>query len=325
MDPEPGRFPDLGRDLELINAALDEHLKSRVELAEKIAAYSVLGEGKRLRPVLFVLCSRLCGCRGEDVYRYSVIFEYVHAASLLHDDVLDNADLRRNKPSAARVWGNHAAVLGGDFLNARAFELCVECRSLELMEMLAECGRQMAEAQMLELANTQNWEMTRDLYMEVITGKTAALISAACACGGIMAGAGESEVGSLRRFGLHLGIAFQLIDDLLDYTSTEEVFGKPVGKDLREGKITLPLILAMEGMDRGMVGELSRPFKTGQATEEDYKRIIKLVRHSGGLADIRAEARVQAELAARELEVFPDSRTRRDLLALNSYLLSRSF
>ncbi len=324
MDPEPGPLPDLREDLEHINRALESHIESGVELAESIAAYSVLGDGKRLRPLLLVLCSRLCGYTGGNVYRYSVIFEYIHVASLLHDDVLDNAELRRKKPSAARVWGNHAAVLGGDFLNARAFELSVECGSIRLMETLAESGRRMAEAQMLEFANTHNWEMTRDVYMEVITGKTAALISAACASGGILAGASETEVEDLRRFGLHVGITFQLIDDLLDYTSTEGVFGKPVGKDLREGKVTLPLILALARMGTERARRLSERFKAGRATEDDYTLVLESVRGCGGLDVIRDEAGRHVNLAARALEAFPDSRARRDLLALNRHLLSRS-
>ena len=312
-------------EVERIHGALEEHLSSRVPLVEEIARYSMLGAGKRLRPLLFVLSARLCGGRGENLYRYAVIFEAIHAASLLHDDVLDNAEFRRKKPSASRVWGNHAAVLGGDFLYSRSFSLAVECGSRPFMEALTRTTTRMAEGQMLELTHTNNWSLTRDEYMEIIAAKTAVLISAACACGSIIAGAGDRESDALGRFGLSLGTAFQLIDDLLDYTATQEVVGKPVGKDLREGKITLPLIRTLDliGKDEALL--LQERFRNGNPSEEDYDRVIRRVRGSGSLEEIQQEARSHVLQAEDALNAFPDSPVRRDLLTLNRHLLTRSF
>lgn len=325
MDADRQVLNGFDRELVRINNALARQVNSRVSLIEEISRYSVLAEGKRLRPLLFVLSSRLCGADRDDLYSFSVIFEMVHAASLLHDDVLDNAEFRRKKPSAGRVWGNHAAVLGGDFLNAKSFGLAVEIGSRSFLEILSRTATRMTEGQMQELEHTHDWAMSRDQYLEIITAKTAVLTSAASACGAVMAKAGEQEVESLSRFGLNLGIAFQLIDDLLDYTSTEDVFGKPVGQDLREGKVTLPLIRAVADMDRSRVRAWEDRFKRGHASEEEIDRMIERVRRHPGLEEIRAEARTYVERAAGDLDAFPDSPAREDLLALNRHLLTRRF
>ena len=229
-----------------INEELEKALSSRVPLLEEIGNHTLLGHGKRLRPLFFVLSCELCNYRGEDRYRLSSIFEYLHAASLLHDDVLDNAEIRRNKPSANRFWGNQAAILEGDFLYSASSEIAVDSNNLRFLKRLTETTKQMAEGQALELIHTNDWETTKEAYMDIITAKTAVLISAACACGAIISGAGRGPEASLGDFGLSAGIAFQLMDDLLDYTSSEAVFGKPVGKDLKEGKITLPLIYSVK-------------------------------------------------------------------------------
>ncbi|MGM0663853.1 MAG: polyprenyl synthetase family protein [Thermodesulfobacteriota bacterium] len=324
-EPGSGAPSPFEADLAKINTALEGHLSSRVPIIEDIARYSVLGQGKRLRPLLFVLSARACGRDGEDLFRSSVIFEIMHAASLLHDDVLDNAEFRRKKPSAASVWGNHVAVLGGDFLYAKSSALALTCGSLPFLENITNSATTMAEGQMLELTHTNNWSLTREEYMEIITAKTAVLISTACACGAITAGAEEREKDCLGQFGLNLGIAFQMIDDLLDYTSTREVFGKPVGKDFREGKITLPLIRTLGGMEQEEAAELEERFKTGRAKDEDYQDIIRRVREDPSLDEIRAEARGYVERAAGSLESLPDVQARQDLLTLNQQLLTRSF
>ncbi len=312
-------------DLVKINTALEDHLSSRIPIIEDIARYSVLGQGKRLRPLLFVLSARTCGRDDEDLFSLSVIFEIMHAGSLLHDDVLDNAEFRRKKPSAARVWGNHVAVLGGDFLYAKSSALAVGCGSLSFLEIITDAAMRMAEGQVLELNHTNNWFLTHKEYMEIITAKTAVLISAACACGAIIAGAEKQETECLAQFGLNLGIAFQMIDDLLDYTSTREVFGKPVGKDLREGKVTLPLIRTLGGMEREEVAELEELFKTGKAEDEDYQSLIRRVREDPSLDEIRAEARAYVERATGALESLPDVQAKKDLLTLNQRLLTRRF
>ncbi len=328
-EPAPGPLAGPGgrfhADLAGINAALEEQLSSRVPLVEEIARYSVLGEGKRLRPLLFVLSARTCGLQGEGLYRSSAIFEMIHAASLLHDDVLDNAEFRRKKLSSPKVWGNHAAVLGGDFLNSKSVKLALECESREFLDILADTAMRMAEGQMLELTHTDDWDLTREVYMQIIEAKTAVLMSAACACGAVAAGAGQAEREHLGRFGMELGMAFQMIDDLLDYTGSEEVFGKPVGKDLREGKITLPLIQTLREMDPEEARAIKERFRPASAQEEAYRSLIQRVREAPGLEKIRVEARAYTERAAPALDLLPDVPARADLLALNRQLLTRTF
>lgn len=309
--------------LKEIEGALNQSLGARLPVVADIVQYSLLGAGKRIRPLLFVLSSHLCGYKGQDVYRLSTLFEYVHAASLLHDDVLDNADLRRRKPSARQVWGNSEAVLGGDFLYSAASAIAVECKNIELIGLLSEVMKRMVEGQFLELEHTHNWKITRAEYAEIITAKTAILMSAACTSGGVVAGADENTVKRLHHFGLSLGIAFQLMDDLLDYTSSEEVFGKPVGKDLKEGKITLPLVYFLSELDSAEVERLAEFFKGQKAAESDYADFIRRVRASGAIDKVRSEALKYIRMAGEVLDFFADSKVKQDLLELGGYVLAR--
>jgi octaprenyl-diphosphate synthase len=308
-----------------INAALDKPLCTRVPLIEEIGRHSLLGEGKRLRPLLFVLCAELCGYRGSEIYRLSTVFEYIHTASLLHDDVLDNAETRRRKPAARHIWGNAAAVLGGDYLFARASAVALECDERGFGKALSEATARMVEGQLLEMKHTHDWHLRKEEYMEIIVSKTAELMAAACACGGILAGAGTPAIKSLRDFGLNMGIAFQLMDDVLDYSSCEEEFGKPVGKDLREGKITLPLIYALSGMGQEEIDRIAEPFRNQKAEGDAYEGLIRLVRNRGVLDVIRSEARTYADAAEGFLMAFPDSTFRERLRSMNAYLLERNF
>jgi octaprenyl-diphosphate synthase len=310
---------------EKINIELEKTFQSQVPIISDILGHSLLGEGKRLRPLLFLLSCRLCGYRKEDAYRLSTIFECIHTASLLHDDVLDNAEVRRQKPSAKNLWGNMAAVLGGDYLYSRATAVAVGCNNRELYRILSETSTKMVEGQFLELGHTHNWWITKDEYMEIIISKTAALISAACASGAVIAGAEQELRDRLSGFGLNLGIAFQLMDDILDYTSSEEDFGKPVGKDLKEGKITLPLLYTLSGLEKGEIARLENLFKTGGADVRDYERLIAMVRNNGVIERVVAEARDYVNKAAQFLEIFPPSQAKEDMIALNSYMAERNY
>jgi octaprenyl-diphosphate synthase len=308
-----------------INEELDRGLNSRVSLVEDIGSHTLLGQGKRLRPLLFVLACRLCNYYGEDVYRISTIFEYIHASSLLHDDVLDNAETRRKKPSANHLWGNHAAVLEGDFLYSKATTIALDTNSLPFLRRIADAAMQMTEGQILELTHTNDWNTGKEEYMEIITAKTAILMSAACKCGAIFSQAGEEAEKSLERFGLNVGIAFQLMDDLLDYISSEEIFGKPVGKDLKEGKITLPLIYTLLKLEESQKKRFAELFKSHLATEQDYRNLTRLVRSNGALDQIRDEAQAYVNEAATCLKSFPDSLFKRNLLELNQYIIDREY
>lgn len=308
-----------------INRELKRTLNNRIPLIQNIAEYTVLGEGKRIRPLLFVLSSHLCGYERADVYRLSTIFEFIHAASLLHDDVLDNAELRRKKPSARQKWGNPAAVLGGDYLYTKASSIAIERQNFDILRVLNERTEQMVEGQFLELEQTHNWHIGKDEYLRIIIAKTGTLMSAACACGAAIAGASDEVMENLSGFGLNLGIAFQLIDDLLDYTSCQDTFGKPVGKDLREGKITLPLIYLLPDLDKAEVDRLEYLFKSSKASDRDLERIIRMVRNNGIIGRIRSEAEVYVQKASNYLEYFPESQNKEDLMGLNIAMIERDF
>jgi octaprenyl-diphosphate synthase len=311
--------------LERINGELDSVLNSRVGLIEDIGGHILLGKGKRLRPLFFLLSCGLCGYEGEDVYLLSTIFEYIHAASLLHDDVLDNGEVRRRKPSANYLWGNHAAVLEGDFLYSKAFSIAVKARNPHFMELLTDTTTRMAEGQILELIHTDDWNLQRAEYMDIITAKTAVLMSAACACGAIISGVRPENQDSLAKFGMNMGIAFQMMDDVLDYTSSEGVFGKPVGKDVREGKITLPLIYLLSDLGGPERKRLEDVFRGRRAENGDYGNLIELVRRNGALDRIRREAREYVDEAAQCLSRFPESSAKGNLLQLNSYIIERQY
>jgi octaprenyl-diphosphate synthase len=308
-----------------INEALDECLNSGVDLVVDMGNHCLLGKGKRIRPLLFVLSCHLCDYRDDDIYRFSTIFEYIHASSLLHDDVLDNSDTRRKRPSTNHLWGNHAAILEGDFLYSKALSIAVGTGSLSFLRMVTDTTTQMTEGQINELFHTDDWNTTREQYMEIISAKTAALISAACACGAILAGADSESEEALKRFGHNMGLAFQLTDDVLDYTSSEEVFGKPVGKDLKEGKITLPLIYTLSTVEKTEKKRFEDLFKSHRATEKDYRDLTGLVRTSGALDKIQGEALAYVEEAEDCLTGFADSPVKRNLFELNRYIIDRQY
>jgi octaprenyl-diphosphate synthase len=223
------------------------------------------------------------------------------------------------------VWGNSAAILGGDFLYSRSFQIAAAEGDPAFLDVLTRTTTIMAEGQIMELSHVHDWELTMETYMEIIDAKTAALISAACACGGIAAGAGPHEVDGLKRFGLNLGAAFQLVDDLLDYVATEKTFGKPVGKDLMEGKITLPLIYSLEQLEPSEIRGFQDRFKQGRAETSHHEQIIDQVRQSGALDRVRSDAEGFVTKAEDALSVLPDTPSLQNLRDLNRYLLERSF
>jgi len=309
---------------ERIDEELGKVLNSNVSLIEEVAQYSLLGNGKRLRPLFFVLSCQLCDYNNHDVFTLSTIFECLHAASLLHDDVIDNATVRRGRTSVNERWGSPAAILVGDFLFSKFSRMVVEKKHIELLKVLADTATRMTEGQVLELVNAHNWKLSRTEYLGIITSKTAALISAACAGGGIVAGAEETHIRSLRDFGLNMGIAFQIIDDVFDYTASVEETGKPIGSDLREGKITLPLIYALSRITQLERERLEEIFRSGEASENDYDEVTELVRSNGAIARCRRDAQKYVDRAAAHLRFFPDSLRKEYLLRLNQFIVTRS-
>ncbi len=306
-----------------INDELDLLLSSRIPLIEDIGTHSLLGPGKRLRPLLFILVCELCNYSKKDLYCLSTIFECIHTASLLHDDVLDNAEIRRKKPTANHLWGNHAAVLEGDFLHTTAIAMSIESENILFIKRVNNATKKMTEGQILELIHTDDWEISKKDYLRIITGKTAILISAACSCGAIISGADLQVVEKLGNYGLNLGIAFQLMDDVLDYSSTEEVFGKSVGKDIQEGKITLPLIYTLDALDITERKRLETLCKDPK--EEACLYLIDFVRKSGSMERIREEAQQYVDEAILCLDSFPASNVKDSFQQLSQFVIDRHY
>jgi octaprenyl-diphosphate synthase len=316
-------FARLDEDLQRIEEEINKNLQSSVPLIALVTRYIMRSGGKRLRPLLTVLAARLLNYQGNDHYGLSIVFEYLHAATLLHDDVVDNAELRRGRPSANTLWGNAAVVLVGDFLLATSFFLSVMSGNLKILRILSETTTSMAEGEILQLINSDNLEITEAEYIEVIKRKTAILISAACQIGAILAQADEEQEEALRRFGLNLGIAFQLRDDFLDYTGSEEEFGKPVGKDLQEGKITLPLIRALQSSNDGDRQSLVELIISDRDYEQIFAKVKRIIQDHQGLDYTDKLANRHITEAKSALSIFPESATRQSLLEIAEYVVTR--
>lgn len=310
-------------DLASIETALAEHLNPNFELVAKVAGHILFAGGKRLRPLLMILSARLCGYKGTDAAKFSIIFEYLHAATLLHDDVVDGGEVRRGTVSAHHAWDPPTAVLTGDFLLARALSLAALTGSADVIDAIASITEQMSQGEIEQMARKGDISLGQDAYMEVIRCKTAVLFEGACKVGALINGASRDQVDRLARFGHHLGIAFQMADDLLDYTLDTEVLGKKVGADLREGKMTLPLIHALcvaGAKDRSWIIDLiqSVDFSTQQ-----FKRLIDLLGHYGALDYTRQCASEHIHAAKSALAQFSDAPERSILEDIADYALIR--
>ena len=316
-------FAQLDEDLQRIEEEINKNLQSSVPLIALVTRYIMRSGGKRLRPLLTVLAARLLNYQGNDHYGLSIVFEYLHAATLLHDDVVDNAELRRGRPSANTLWGNAAVVLVGDFLLATSFFLSVMSGNLNILRILSETTTSMAEGEVLQLINSDNLEISEEEYIEVIKRKTAILISAACQIGAILGQAEEEQEEAMRRFGLNLGIAFQLRDDFLDYAGSEEEFGKPVGKDLQEGKITLPLIHALQSSNDGDRQRLVELITSDRDYEQIFGKVKRAIRNYQGLDYTDKLANHHITEAKSALSIFPVSPTRQSLIEIAEYVVTR--
>lgn len=297
--------PQIAEDFESVNRFILDHLHSGVPLVEKIGHYIVESGGKRIRPILVLLAARSCGYQGNQHISLAAVIEFIHTATLLHDDVVDTSDLRRGKATANAKWGNAPSVLVGDFLYSRAFQMMVELNSMPIMSVISNATNVIAEGEVLQLLNCKNPDVDEASYMKVILGKTAMLFEAATQTGGQIAGATAEQEEALRLYGRHLGIAFQLIDDVLDYQSSAEEMGKNVGDDLAEGKPTLPLIHAMKhGSDeqRQMIRQAIR-----RGGLEDLEPIRQAVIETGAIDYTFEQARDQVNSALAQLEQLPDT------------------
>ncbi len=314
--------PIIEPQFESVNDYIINHLGSNVPLVEKIGHYIVEGGGKRLRPLLVLLAANACNYKGKHHIPLAAVIEFIHTATLLHDDVVDNSDMRRGKDTANARWGNAPSVLVGDFLYSRAFQIMVEIGSMPIMEVISNATNVIAEGEVLQLLNCRNPDTTEEAYMQVIIGKTAMLFEAATEVGAILADSTDQQRDALRRYGHHLGIAFQLIDDVMDYLSTAEEMGKNVGDDLAEGKPTLPLIQAMKAGTEEERLLIRQAIRKGGL--EDLEPVMAAVKRTGSIEYTQQAAHNQANHAIDALSALPDSSFKETLTTLAHLAVKRS-
>lgn len=311
-------------EMQAVESQFKKNLASDVKLVSQVGDYVLSSGGKRIRPMLLLLCARLCSYNGDKHIELAGVVEFIHTATLLHDDVVDSANLRRGNRSANSVWGNQASVLVGDFLFAKSFSVMVGSESLKILQILSDTTTQLAEGEILQLINTCDLEVDEPRYLQVVRDKTAILIAAACQVAGVLAGVDETQEMALREFGLEIGTAFQLMDDALDYVADEEDFGKEKGHDLFEGKMTLPLIHAYSNSTELERVEISRIIEAEELVNQDLDYICALIDEKGGINYTRRKATERIERAKQQLNIFSDCEAKQALFTLADYVVSRN-
>jgi octaprenyl-diphosphate synthase len=317
-------FHLLGTDLDRVNRLIVERMQSPVALIPQLAGHIVASGGKRLRPMLTLGCARLCGYDGSRHIGLAAAVEFIHTATLLHDDVVDDSNLRRGRDTANAVWGNKPAILVGDFLFSRSFELMVGDGSLRILEILSRASATIAEGEVLQLMTQNDLQTTEAAYLEVVQGKTAELFAAASRIGAVVAERPPEQEQALDRFGRNLGIAFQLIDDMLDFSAQQTELGKSIGDDFREGKVTLPILLAFARGDEEERTFWRRALEEMDQRAGDLERAIELIGRRGALAETLSRARGYTATAIDALSIFDDGVERRALVEAARFATERS-
>ena len=310
-------------ELDSVEDRIHQNLTSSVTLVNTVAAHILNSGGKRIRPLLLLLCARLCGYAGREHHQLGSLVEFIHTATLLHDDVVDDADIRRGRQTARKVWGNQVSILVGDYLYSKTMCQVVEFRSQKINEVLAEACKKMAEGEVLQLYYNGNPAMPEGDYIKIVEHKTAGLIAASCRMGAILADASEEQQDCVFRFGQYLGIAFQVVDDTLDYTANGASLGKTLGQDLRQGKATLPLLHLLNHCSDRNRQMIKDRMETRTLTEGDLQRLIDLMDESGSIVYALNHAQVYITAAKRELRQFEEGTAKRALSVAADYMVTR--
>ncbi len=311
-------------DLQAVDHFIVDQLHSGVPLVESIGHYIVEAGGKRLRPILVLLAAKCCKINNQQHIPLAAVIEFIHTATLLHDDVVDMSSLRRGRPTVNARWNNPSSVLVGDFIYSRAFQILVTLGDMRIMQIIADTTNRVAEGEVLQLMSKNNPKPSEQNYMEVIQNKTAILFQAAAQCGAILTRASDEQEQALRSFGMHLGIAFQLIDDVLDYDGDSELMGKNIGDDLAEGKPTLPLIYALEQSSEVQASLIRHCLTEEQLQTETLNQVIKIVQDCGALNYARDLAESQSNRALDYLRTLPTSEYRDALELMVKFSVTRS-
>ncbi len=312
-------------DLDRVNQVIVDRMQSPVSLIPLLGGHLIESGGKRLRPMLTLASAKAFGYRGERHLKLAAAVEFIHTATLLHDDVIDESGMRRGQVAAHVVWGNQPSVLVGDFLFSRAFQLMVECGNLRILEVLSSAAAVIAEGEVMQLSVANDTTATEETYLKVIEAKTAELFAAAAEVGALVAGHDGPEAGAMRAYGHNLGIAFQLVDDALDYTGSSDEMGKSVGDDFRDGKITLPIVLAF---DRGTDQERAfwrRTLETGKQNDGDLAEAIRILKRREAIATTFEQARRYGELAHEALTQVPRNSVSEALDGVVDFCIARTY
>jgi len=313
----------IAADMKSVDSVIRQRLHSDVVLVSQVAEYIINSGGKRLRPVLVLLAAGTLGYKGTHHHELAAVIEFIHTATLLHDDVVDESDLRRGRETANNLFGNAASILVGDFLYSRAFQMMVSVGDIRIMEVLADATNIIAEGEVLQLMNCHDADVDEGRYLQVIRYKTAKLFQAAARLGAILGGATPEEEEGLAAYGMHLGTAFQLVDDVLDYSADEAETGKHLGDDLAEGKPTLPLIYAMQHGTAEQAACVRQAIESGG--RDDFPAVMAAIRATGALEHTLQQAKVESETAIRALDALPASQYKDSLVELSVFAVTRSF
>lgn len=309
--------------LQQVEKYINANIHSEIKLIPEVAQHLIKSGGKRFRPLLLLICARLCGYQGKNRYPMATVMEFIHTATLLHDDVIDQASIRRGKTSANQIYGNAISILVGDFLCFKSYTLMTEIGNLEILKLISEMGDIMSEGEVFQLSKCGNINLSENEYFKIIEKKTAVLISASCASGAILSSAPREKINALKQFGRNAGMAFQITDDILDYMAKGEDFGKSIGKDLEEGKITLPLIFAIKQStkeEKNKIKEIITSKKSSKKAEQEILRLIK--KYKGIDFSFQIASRYINE-AKSQLDIFNESREKDHLNTVADYILSR--
>ena len=312
----------VAEDMQGVNASIRQYLHSDVAIINEMANYIINSGGKRLRPMLAVLCARACGYKGDKHYLVAAIIEFIHTATLLHDDVVDESSMRRGNETANSIWGNETTVLVGDFVFSRSFEMMVDVGEMRVMEILARASNTIAEGEVLQLINCNDPETTEERYMDVIQSKTAMLFEAACQLGAVLAGQSDEIEKACAAYGTHIGTAFQLKDDLLDYQASSAEMGKNLGDDLAEGKPTLPLIYALKNSSGSAAEMIRNAILNGG--RENLNEILQVIENTSAIEYTEQVAKQMTQIAKQQIEMLPNSTHREALLELTNFAVRRN-
>lgn len=310
-------------DLKTLESSIQELIATRVSFIKEIVNYIIKSGGKRVRPILVILTAKLCGYKNEKHISYAAIIEFIHTATLLHDDVVDNAQTRRGSSTVNTVWGNEPSVLVGDFLYSKSFELMAEDGNHEILKTISKATTALSEGEILELLKTSDIDTREEEYFEIIGNKTAVLFSAACEIGAILGNIDKEKRLLLKNFGYNLGIAFQLTDDILDYISYDNILGKHVGTDLKEGKVTLPLIHALKSTNEKEKTSIKKVLEKNNVTIKDFERVRNIILKHGGTEYASTIAKQYIDTTKKFLNIFQPSPYKNALLSLADYMLKR--